>query len=75
MSSPRKQVNALANKLDAMGIETAVVVFRDPDSHAVMTIRRGDPCWLSGALRMIEQEVTDNWVTVKRPPPNDDLAS
>lgn len=62
----------MISRLDELGIHTAVVVFRDPDSESCVSLRRGDACWLSGALRMVEQEVTDNWVTVKRPVEADD---
>lgn len=67
MNKASKLAQAIDNKLEALGIRTATVVFRDPDSESVVSIRRGDPCWLSGALRMVEQEVTDNWVTVRHP--------
>lgn len=72
MSAVNKSAKALSKELDRLHIHTASLVFRDPDSEAVVSMRRGDPCWLSGALRMAEQEVTDNWVTIKRPSCDDD---
>jgi hypothetical protein len=67
VSSLDESVRTISKQLDALGISTAAVIFRDPDSESIVSMRRGDPCWLSGALRMAEQEVTDNWVVVRRP--------
>lgn len=64
-------VKDLSRRLDELDISTAAIVFRDPDSESIVSMRRGDSCWLSGALRMVEQEVTDNWVVVRRPVSDD----
>lgn len=47
------------------GVETLVAVIKNPDAMDVVAVRVGDACWSVGALKLIEQEVIDNWVTIK----------
>ncbi len=48
--------------LDENGIETAVLVIRDPDGDCNVSARRGDHLWCLGALRGMQLEMEMNWI-------------
>lgn len=53
--------------LDQNGIDTAVLVMRDPDSDESVTHVRGDRLWLIGALEAQKHEIVLGWAN----PPKD----
>lgn len=65
MASTRTLGESLHRWADKHGVETFVAVVKNPDDTEVVAVRRGDACWQVGALKLIDQEVVDNWIEIQ----------
>lgn len=53
-----QEVNDL---MDRLGVSKFVAIVGDPDSDAVTILKRGDVCWIAGALTMQIHEQEKEW--------------
>lgn len=71
MTDSSNAADAFRDKVIAMaeeaGIETLLLIFRDPDTHTNCSVARGDSLWVIGALRVKEADMTADYLSEDNP--------
>lgn len=62
MSSQKTIYEKLGALIEEMGVETYVIIFKDPDSDSVMSKQNGSTIWRLGALETQKELALREWV-------------